>query len=245
MHQFWGVQARDLFQSAKEVCESIRWKDCEVLDILVKWYLPVMIQVHKTNYTTMMCQEIEQMTYDSHYRRKHWQIQRFKQDRSALGHASGADCVCEWAVGECKPVQKRLGKATMKLFSRRMFLLTFVKRLFGASAAGRERGVRSAKRAPRIKHLLGLSKYFMNAGVCSEATKTIEWSLENQTMFDVANQVRGIGAAMKVENHSVQLSKQQLISLGSPTSTPGTYICRRAQALPRQEASLVLDRVSE
>ena len=249
MHHYWGCQFGMAIGGAKEIMECTRWKDSEGMDMLVKLFYPIMIQLEKSNYYKLLENEIEQMIFDSPFRRRHWIKERFVTGESAVGHAVALDCVLENAVGELKPIQRNLSEPTMHKFSRHLFLLTTIRRMFDKSRTlgGRDRGVRAHRQAPRLQMLLKVATFFLNTGVCSEnsSSRKAEWKVGNKVFHRTAHKLEKIGEAMMVEGKVVRLTPQQLTGLGYTSSESGEYKCVRAQCLPpidgQEQVELLLE----
>ena len=245
MHHYWGCQFSMVVGGAKEIMESTRWKDSECMDMLAKLFFPLMIQLDKSNYSKLLESEIEQMLIDSPFRRDDWIKHRFVNRRSDLGHAVGRDCTLENAMLELKPIQRNLSEETMIKFSRHLFLLTSIRRMFDMSGTlgGRERGVRAHRQAPRLKMLLKVATFFLNTGVCSEhnSSRRHEWKVGNETFHRTAHKLDKIGEAMSFEGKIIDLTSQQALELGVVV---GKYKCVRAQCLPpvggQEQAELLL-----
>lgn len=246
MQHFWGWQILEEVAAAREILSSVAAKDCEALEVLARRAVPVMAQLHKSNYVLLLCEMLELDAFEAEGALAVWRARRCKNVESEDGHAVGIDEFVEFLMGELKPYARHFSIPTVQLLARTAFLGTALKRMFvDESTFGRTRPVRSATPPARLVDLAVMVRFLMRAGVTS-CTEGEEWAVESSTMHALCARSGEIGRAVGHEGTVVEVSQEQAVALEVPGHRlPGRYKVVRAKALPGQHAAVLMRRVDE
>ena len=238
MFHFWGPQVYEIFGGVLELRASIKDGDAEMLDMLVYYFLPIMVQLGKTNYKNLFADHIVLSEWDNPTRRRLYMEQMCMNVETVDGHKVARDEILEMLMGCLKPIMKKHGEYLTTEAAKHAFLAKTVRRMMESSGGGRNKPVRHHVTAKRFNDMTLMLGQFLRSGVADYTSKEEEWSMENHTMHNVAHQQDTVGEARGFEN-SIMTVQEAILDSEAEVGT--THRVIRGQATSNGSAVLLIE----
>lgn len=244
MQHLHGRQMNQTLGARREIGQSIREGDGEMLDALVLYLLPLMSAGRKSNYARMFCHHIITLNWDAFHRRYCFKQRQFVNDVSVRGHKNAMDAMIEALVGEQKRIARAHGLTTLFKTAKQGFFLTALRRMLSGQHGVQGRKPRAAFHAKSLATKAKLIALHLRSGLADADNMDKKWALETESLHALSHREGILGAAMSYENATAEMSAEVLRGFGFAGEAAGTFRAFRAQAGPNGKKALRLERLS-